>query len=114
MSLNIDISADNGIAIAALTGSVDGNTASEAQSKLLPLMEQYKALAVDMSGVDFMSSAGLRMMLLIYRHAAAANIKIALANLDDQIRDTMSITGFLSFFTVCDSLEDALSSLRSQ
>jgi len=60
-----------------------------------------------------MSSAGLRMMLLIYRHATASNGKVALVGLSEQISDTMSATGFLTFFVVCSTIEQAREAIKA-
>ena len=69
-------------------------------------------LVMDMSGVTFMSSAGLRMLLLLYRQVRANDGRVALVGLSEAIRDTMSITGFLGFFKVYDTVEDALGALK--
>jgi len=103
----------DGIAIVAITGEIDSKTAPDAQAALLPVVEKHHSLIMDVGGLTFMSSAGLRMMLLIYRHATAGNGKVALVGLSEQIRDTMSATGFLSFFQVCDTIDQAKEAIRS-
>ena len=55
-----------------------------------------------------MSSAGLRSMLLIYREAKSRGAKVVLAEVNKDIRGSMSATGFLSFFVVRDSVQDAM------
>jgi anti-sigma B factor antagonist len=59
-----------------------------------------------------MSSAGLRTLLVLQRKAAEKtieeqNIQIILVGLSEEIRDTMAITGFLDFFTVCETIDEA-------
>ena len=49
--------------------------------------------------------AGLRMLLLAYRTVNAKGGKIALVGLSSDLKDTMSVTGFLDFFTCCDTLD---------
>ena len=61
-----------------------------------------------------MSSAGLRMLLLIYRQAQQKSGQIALVGLSEEIKDIMSVTGFLSYFTVCETLEDGLKVLEEE
>jgi anti-sigma B factor antagonist len=102
----------DGLAVVEIEGEIDSRTAPEAQEKLLPFVEQHHRLIMDLGRVTYMSSAGLRMMLLIYRHATAAQGKVALVGLTEQIRDTMSATGFLAFFEVCDTLEEARKAIR--
>ncbi len=109
--MNIEVKAEGNIAIAIISGEIDSKTAPQAQEELLPVTGQYNKLIMDMSNVTFLSSAGLRTLLLLYRQTTAKNGKIVLVGLTDEIRDTMSMTGFLKFFVVSDSLEEGLKSL---
>jgi anti-sigma B factor antagonist len=61
-----------------------------------------------------MSSAGLRLLLSMYRQVAAHKGSIALAALSEELKDTMSMTGFLSFFTTHDTTEGGLQAMQSQ
>jgi len=110
--MEVNLKEQDGIKIAELKGDIDSKTATEAQEKMLPLVDQYKTMVLCMAGVGFMSSAGLRMMLLLYRHATAANGKLALVGLSEQIKDTMAATGFLRFFAVCGDVNEALTVLK--
>lgn len=111
--VQIDLQNESGVMIAVLAGEIDGHTAGQVQDALLPVFEMSRSIILDMSGVTFMSSAGLRMMLLVYRQAAARDGKVILVGLSDQIADTMSITGFLGFFTVCPTVESARETMES-
>lgn len=97
--------------VVAITGEVDGRSAPQAQERILPIVQETTGLVLDMSGVTFMSSAGLRMLLLLYRQATARNVKVVLVGLSSEIKDTMSMTGFLGFFEVADTLEQGLKTL---
>ncbi len=96
--MEIELTWADGVAEAVIRGDVDGRTAPEVQAKLLPLLEGNRKLLLDMSGVGFLSSAGLRMLLLLYRHFAARSGTIVLIGVSEEIQDTMSMTGFSSFF----------------
>ncbi|CAN5720166.1 anti-sigma factor antagonist [soil metagenome] len=98
--------------IVTVQGELDGKTAPQAQQEIVPLIPEGGHVVLDMHGVGYMSSAGLRMMLLLYRHALGKNTKIALVGLSEDIRDTMSATGFLDFFVVSDTVESGVSLLR--
>jgi len=63
---------------------------------------------IDMSRVDYLSSAGLRLLLLLYREITARNGKLVLLRVSPEIRTVMSHAGFLSFFTLVDSQQEAL------
>jgi anti-sigma B factor antagonist len=99
--------------VVILQGELDGKTAPAAQQQIVPLIPAQGKIVLDMHGVGYMSSAGLRMMLLLYRQALAKDTRIALAGLSEEIRDTMSATGFLDFFVVSDTVDEGLTLLRA-
>jgi anti-sigma B factor antagonist len=95
-----------------ITGDVDANTAALVQAKVLPLAQPKAKLLLDMTKVPYMSSAGLRMLLSLYRQVSSKNGQIILVGLVEEIKDTMSITGFLDFFTTRDTLDSGLEALN--
>ena len=105
--MNITVQGDNALAVVTVEGQIDSGSAPEAQQEILPVIREHSGVVMDLSGLTFMSSAGLRMMLLLYREATSRGGKLALVGLADSIRDTMDVTGFLTFFDVCDSLDEA-------
>lgn len=94
-----------------VAGDIDSNTAPQAQERILPLVQPAAKLLLDMSGVEYMSSAGLRMLLSMYRQVSRQNGGIVLVGLVEEIKDTMSVTGFLNFFTIRDTLDEGLKAL---
>ncbi|MCP4399541.1 MAG: anti-sigma factor antagonist [bacterium] len=102
------------VPVVELAGDIDGKTAREIQEQIFPELEAASKILFDMRKVDYMSSAGLRMLLLIYRQARKNAGQIALVGLSEEIKDIMSVTGFLSYFTVCDTLEDALNVMEEE
>lgn len=109
--MNIEVKTEGDIAIAVISGEIDSKTAPQAQEKLLPITIKYNKLVLDMSKVTFLSSAGLRTLLLLYRQTTAKSGKIVLIGLSEEIKDTMSMTGFLKFFVIANSLEEGLKAL---
>lgn len=87
-----------------LVGDIDGSSAAVVQAQISPLTKPDSNLILDLSQVAYMSSAGLRMLLLIYRQMTNQNGKVVLVGLSEEIQDTMSITGFLDFFQATDTL----------
>jgi len=94
--------------VVSLAGDLDGNTAPGVQAEIMTLASPNSKLILDMSGVTFMSSAGLRMLLVMYRTITSQSGKVVLVGLSEDIRDTMLMTGFLDFFTYFDTLDDGL------
>ncbi len=111
MALTIDIKEVGQAQVVQLAGDIDGATAPQAQSAILGLAAPDCRIVVDMSGVTYMSSAGLRLLLVIYRTVMGQGGQILLAGLPEDLKDTMEMTGFLDFFQYRDTLDAALAAL---
>jgi anti-sigma B factor antagonist len=97
-----------GITIASLVGELDGQTAPGAQDGILALVAPRVAIILDMTGLEYMSSAGARALLQIYRGITAQQGDVVLAGLNDEIADMLDATGFLNYFDVAATVDDAL------
>jgi anti-sigma B factor antagonist len=95
-----------------LIGDIDGGSAPLVQADVLAAAEPSIQMILDMTQVAYLSSAGLRMLLSVYRQVSVQSGQVVLVGLMEEIQDTMSITGFLEFFTVADTLEAAFSLLQ--
>lgn len=100
------------VTVVTLSGDLDGKTAPVAREVISPLCQNACKIVLDMSQVAYMSSAGLRLMLLLHRQATGAQGQMVLVGLSDDLKGTMSATGFLSYFTTADTLDTALATLR--
>jgi len=109
--MDVQVKNIDDVTVIAIAGELDGKTAPVAQETVLPLAEPGCKLLIDMSEVPYMSSAGLRMMLLIYRQVSANDGQSVLVGLSDEIKDTMEVTGFLDYFEVRDSYDAGLEAL---
>lgn len=112
--MNVNIREVGGVHVVELSGELDANTSPAAQQQILPLATENSRLLLDMSGVSFMSSAGLRLLLSTYRQVGTQRGAVALCGLSEDLKDTMSMTGFLSFFTVYDTTDAGLAAMRRQ
>ena len=100
------------VAVVAMSGDLDASTAPVAQQHLLPLAQPGARILLDMTNVPYMSSAGLRMLLSAYRQLSNTGGRIVLVGVAEEIRDTMSVTGFLKFFTLRDTIEAGRAALQ--
>ena len=106
--IEINIEIVEMVNIARLVGEIDAVSAVIVQEKVLPLAAPSSKIILDMTSVVYMSSAGLRMLLSVYRHISGNQGKVVLVGLSDELKDTMSMTGFLAYFIVQDTLETGL------
>ena len=106
--MDIRVQERDGMKIAELIGDIDGKSAGAVLEALAPIVSAGKAMIVDMSGVEYMSSAGLRMLLTLYRQAAASKCMLVLAGLSEEIEETMDTTGFLPHFTLAVDIQTGM------
>jgi len=109
--MKVTVSHEGGVAVIAIEGSIDGKTAPLVRQEIAPSLEGAKSAIIDLSKVDYLSSAGLRLLLLMYREFSAKSGKLVLLGLSEDIRTVMSHTGFLNFFTLAGSLPEALQAI---
>ena len=100
------------VTVVELAGDIDANTAPLVREKVLPIVVPGNKIILNMTDVPYMSSAGLRMLLTLYRQASSQDIKLLLVGLSEEIQDTMSVTGFLDFFQASETLESGLEVLK--
>lgn len=91
-----------------LAGRLDANTAGELESTMVPLINGGTSqLIVDFAELEYISSAGLRVLLLGAKLTKKAGGKVVLCQLKDFIKEIFEIAGFMPIFTVVDTCEDA-------
>lgn len=111
---SLDTQAPTPVTLITLVGDIDGNTAPGVQADVLAAAAPDSKMILDMTGVPYMSSAGLRVLLAVYRQMTAQNSQVVLVGLAEEIRDTMEVTGFLDFFTATATLDEAYTLLQLQ
>jgi anti-sigma B factor antagonist len=109
--MEINVKTVGSASVVELSGDIDGSSAPAAQATILPLAGPSSHILLDMTKVPYMSSAGLRMLLSTYRQVTGKNGRIVLVGLSEDIQDTMSVTGFLKFFTTRDTVDAGLATL---
>jgi anti-sigma B factor antagonist len=111
MDININKNSD-GITVVEMAGDIDASTASQVQEKVLGAAEEKSKILMDMTNVPYMSSAGLRMLLSVYRQVTGKEGKLVIVGLSEEIEETMDVTGFLDFFTVRKTIAEGLTELQ--
>ncbi len=107
-----DTNAAVSVMLIELIGDIDGSTAPLVQADILAAAAPDVQMILNMTQVAYLSSAGLRMLLSVYRQISAQSGQVILVGLAEEIQDTMGITGFLEFFTVAETVEAALTLLN--
>lgn len=99
MSLKIDKSVTDTTATLALTGRLDTSTAPELESALDALLPTATALVFDLSALEYISSAGLRVILKAQK-AMTHKGGMKLIHVPETVMEVFDITGFVDFLTI--------------
>ena len=86
--------------IIVIDGRLDTITAQPFLDELLLVLPETKQVEIDCSGLEYISSAGLRSLLLGKKTAAANNGSIKLINVSQEIKEIFNITGFNNVLTI--------------
>jgi anti-sigma B factor antagonist len=100
------------IAVVEVEGNIDSKTAPEFERSTKLVMDKTSTIAIDLTGVAFMSSAGLRVLLMVYRNIKAQEGKVVLVGVSEEIQDVMSMTGFINFFKIVEKQDEGLLFLK--
>jgi anti-sigma B factor antagonist len=111
----LEISTDtleNDVTLMRVSGAIDGGTASQLREAIVETTPPGCKMLLDMQKVDFMSSAGLRVMLLLHRQLQQGDSRVVLVGMQEPIYDAMEATGFLKYFQTAADVDSGLDMLR--
>jgi anti-anti-sigma factor len=97
-------------AVLTVTGRVDSFTAPKLNEALEALnKENVFKIVIDIGGLEYMSSAGFRTLLVGQRNSKRYNRgEIVLANVPKRIYEALDLTGFTPLFKIFDNLTAAV------
>ena len=97
--MTIEKKIENGNVTLTITGRLDTTTAPELEKTLDNVLGGTKELVFDMTGLEYISSAGLRVILKAQK-AMNAQGSMKLTGVNDSIMEVFDITGFLDILTI--------------
>jgi anti-anti-sigma factor len=109
--MDITESSAGAVKVAAMKGRLDAATASGAEAKLLGLLAGGAKLVVDLAEVGYVSSAGLRVLLLAAKQAKAGGGAFALAAPQAGVMEVLQISGFHKILAIHDTRDAAVAAL---
>ena len=102
---------DDGVVIIAPGGSIDHHNAGDFDTRLMAAVKSASdagdRLVIDLSGVDYMSSAGLRALARAAKEARAGSLDLAVAGLRDTMAEIFAMSRFDRLFTVFETADAA-------
>lgn len=97
--MNASVEEIDGKYIATLEGEMDTAAAMEAEEVLKPLYHSDgKDVVFDCTGLEYIASSGLRILLSILKGAKATGSKVVMRGVNDDIKNVFKLTGFITIF----------------
>ena len=85
--------------VAVLEGELDTAASVETEAALQPLFNsQGKDLVLDCTGLEYIASSGLRILMNLVKKAKGQGDRVILKNVNEVIRDVLDLTGFTPLF----------------
>ena len=99
--MKIDITQNNNSVIVAVAGRLDTTTAPEFEQEIKSFFSaQGLELVMDCSAMEYISSAGLRVVLVAHRAITANGGRFIVRNLTGAVRSVFDLTGFSRILTI--------------
>ena len=96
MTFQSEIVETDGIQLISLSGRLDSATSNVFESSLQKLFENQGSLVtMNFSGLDYISSAGLRVILMVAKRAKQSKGRLVLFGLQPHVKEVFEISGFL-------------------
>ena len=105
---------EGAITVVAPKGHLDSMTSPQLQPKLLSAVQRGGPVVIDCAQLPYVSSAGLRVLMIAAKQGRASGARIALAGLQPTVRKVFDISGFSSLFEIHDNARDACAALSPE
>ena len=99
IAMTITKTAENGTLRIALEGRLDTNTAPQLEAELKTSLSGITELELDFSGLEYISSAGLRVLLAAQKTMSRQG-KMTIRNVNETIMEVFEITGLVEILTI--------------
>jgi len=109
------ISDADGIVVISLPRRFDLDSAASIENELKPVLGQHPAQVLfDFSKTEYISSAGVRVLLASVRSIKGGGGTAALSSLCRQVTYILEIAGFTKIFTIYDTRENAVRQMKEK
>jgi len=107
--MNIETRELKNASVVTVSGRVDSATAPDLQKALQDLLDaERKQLVLDLKGVDYMSSAGLRVLVAMQKAAKKNGGALRLAQLSARVSEVLELSGLTPVFEIYPDVVEAV------
>ena len=111
--MNINVTTRDEVTIIEISGNLDANTVPKIQDEIMSLITSDCRLVLDMTECQYVSSSGLRLLLMIAKQFKAnGSGQWCLANVSEEVMDVIEMTGFAQFFNSADTVSAAIEAVQ--
>ena len=97
--ITITINEEGKRLVATIAGDLDNSASSEAERGLTPVFEcPDRDVGIDCSGLNYISSSGLRIFLNVFKHCRSCGHKAILRHPNEVVLEIFCVGGFLQLF----------------
>ncbi len=98
--MNINKTQKDGKLVFLLDGRLDTTTAPKLQDLLIPAFDEAKEIALDFHNLAYVSSAGLRVLLMGQKEAKKREGSMTVCGVSEEIMEVFEMTGFAEMLTI--------------
>ena len=99
----------NEIIIFKLNGNLNSNTSPELEDKIFEAIKnESKNMILDFVDLDYISSAGLRVIMKTAKNLKQSEGMIVLCSMQDYVKEVFEIAGFDAYLPIVSTMDDAL------
>lgn len=110
--MELNETAEGSVTVIAVSGRLDNVTSATLAEHLSSTLGTQRRLLLELSQLEYISSAGFRVLLVAAKRAKETDAQIVLAGLAGQVRQLFEVGGFLKLFRIYGTRDEGLSSLR--
>lgn len=82
------------------SGRIDSNTATEFDASVMAAIEQRRNLLISFQEVPYITSAGIRVVMVAAKRASTTGCKLILCGMNDVVRNIFDISGFSKILAI--------------
>ena len=103
---------ENGVIVLAVDGNLDAEGTQSLEEKVLALLESGETrLLFDFTGLDYINSSGLRVLVLAYQRLKKSKGTVAICGVKDYIQEVFEVSGYDKIFPLYPARPDALGAM---
>ena len=84
----------------AIEGRIDTLSSKELETEINGEIGNFDSLIIDFADLDYISSAGLRVLIVTQKKLMKTNTSVTIKNVNDEVRKVFQITGFDKILTI--------------